>query len=279
MAASPTPQAPPAPLKVWLGGKSADVPFDSTKKISRVQLEALAALFPGDTPKPNPLDYQVGTLDPNPLFFAPGSSLGDLKVSPGTDLLLIARHKQGKSDIRWAIGMGFYTGFILLFALFFLASLWPWTTSDLTPSTTRLITIHFYWTFGPYAVGPEVLLLFIVFLSGIIGATVWGIFVLAQHFSASQDFDKAWVAWYLTRPFIGAALAVIVYAVLRSGLFSAGSSVSAVSVIGVSTLSFLVGLFAENALFMLHRVADQMFGNPPDSKVATPQETTQQKSP
>lgn len=263
---------PPSPtVKVWLDGQTTDIPFDSTKKVSTIQLEALASLFNNKPTQPNPLDYQIGSLVSKDLVLAPSTTLGEANIVAGADLILLKKHKQGKSDINWAIGMGFYTGIILLFSLYFLASLWPWTTAGMTPSSNQLVTMHFLlWTYGPYAVGPEVLLLFIVFLSGIIGACVWGIYVLAQHFSAAQDFDKAWVAWYLTRPFIGAGLAVIVYAVIRGGIVPAGSGASSVSVVGVSAMAFLVGLFAENAVHMLHKAADSIFGNPPDSTVSKP---------
>jgi hypothetical protein len=148
--------------------------------------------------------------------------------------------------------------------------LWPWSSVDLTPSATRSITFYFLiWKLGTFAVGPEVLLLYIVLLSGIIGACVWSLYALSSHMSAAQDFDRNWAAWYFVRPFLGGGLALALYALLRAGLFTATSGVSATSVVGVSALSFLVGLFAENAIHKLHDIADTVFGNPPSGQPGT----------
>lgn len=256
---------PPTKLKVWFENKSTDVDFDSTMKVSRLQLLAMQALCSHRTPPLDPRNYEIAA--PGGQELDPNSSLATNGIAAGGDLLLVEKYQQKGSDIHWAIGLGIYTGFILVAALVAISQLWPWTSADLTPTTTRSVTLYLlFWPVGTYALGPELQLLYIVILSGIIGACIWSLYALSLHLSATQDFNRIWAAWYLVRPFLGAGLAVALYAVIRAGLFSAGSGVDDASVLGVSALSFIVGLFAENAVHQLHRVADTVFGNPSEEK-------------
>jgi len=254
-------------LKVWFENQSTDLDFDPTMKASRVQLLAMSTLCSGKTPALDPRDYQLVT--PGNDGLDPGKTLSVCGIAAGADLLLVKKYKQGRSDIRWALGLGVYAAVILVGSLGLLTLLWPWTSADLTPSTTRSVTLWVLsWKVGTYAVGAEVLLLYVVLLSGIIGACVWSLYALSIHLSAREDFNRAWAAWYIVRPFIGAGLALVLYAVVRAGLFSAGTGVSNTSVLGVAALSFLVGLFAENAVHKLHEIADTVFGNPPSGQPA-----------
>lgn len=265
-------------VTVWLDDQKTDVPFDSTTKVFRLQIRALDALSKNRTPELNPFDYQIGALDPQHQLLKLDDTLGEAGIVAGDALRvtkIFKKHREESRDIYWAAGLGVYTAFILAVALGIFVELWPWSSADIIPSTTRSITLYvLVWNLGTYAVGPEVLLLYIVLLSGIIGACIWSLYALSKHLSADQDFDRIWSGWYFVRPFLGGGLAVALYALLRAGLFSTESGVSATSVIGVSALSFLVGLFAENAIHKLHDIADTVFGNPPSSQSSSPQGTT-----
>lgn len=273
MAASvpaPAPAKAPTTVTVWLDDQKVSVPFDSTTKVYRFQIQALEALSTSLNTELNPFDYRTGTLDPKHKLLNPEDTLGDSGIIAGDALRVFQEHQENRKDIYWATGVGIYTAIVLASALDILVGLWPWSAADLTPAATRLVTLYFLiWKLGPFAVGPELLLLYIVLLSGIIGACIWSLYALSLHVSAAQDFDSSWVAWYLARPLLGAGLAGSLYALLRAGLFSPTSGPSATDVVGVAALGFLVGLFAENAIHKLHDIADTLFGNPPSSPPTT----------
>jgi hypothetical protein len=260
---------PSTDLKVWFENQApANIAFDSTMRVSRVQMLAMQALCSNRSPPLDPRNYEIA--GPGGPGLDPNSSLSTCGVTAGADLYLVEKYKQKPSDIHWAIGLGVYTGLILVAGLIAISQLWPWTSADLTPTATRSVTFYlFAWPVGTYALGPELQLLYIVILSGTIGACVWSLYALSLHMSAIQDFNRIWAAWYIVRPFLGAGLAVALYAVIRAGLFSAGSGVDDANVLGVAALSFLVGLFAENAVHQLHRVADTLFGDPADDKTTS----------
>jgi hypothetical protein len=256
-------------VTVWLGDQKAVEPYDPTIKVFRLQVRALEDLSKGKTPELNPFDYGISALDPHNRVLDPSDTLGDAKIVAGDALQVFLKHKEEDWDKYWATGLGVYTVFILAVALELFVKFWPWSSADVTPTAPRSITVYFLWlNLGTHAVGPELLLLCIVLLSGIIGACIWSLYALSSHVSEAQDFDRNWAAWYFVRPFLGGGLAAGLYALLRAGLFTASSGASATSMIGVSALSFLVGLFTENAIYKLHDIADTVFGNPPSSPSA-----------
>jgi len=259
--------APPKKITLWFENQAANIDYDSEMMAGSLEQRALQALGSNRKPPLDFRDYELITTGNTRLN--PDKSLRKNGVVPDDDVLLVKRYTQGPSDIHWALGLGVYAGLLLIGSLVVLTQLWPWSSADLTPAGTRSVTLYIlFYPVGTFAVGAEVLLLYVVLLSGIIGACVWSLYVLSSHLSAGQDFNRSWAAWYLVRPFLGAGLAVILYAILRAGLFSAGSGVDDTSVIGVSAMSFLVGLFTENAIHKLHEIADTVFGNPPSSPSA-----------
>jgi len=62
-------------------------------------------------------------------------------------------------------------------------------------------------------------LMLLVSLGGALGAFIQIAGSFTFHFGR-KDFDKAWVSWYFIRPFIGSALALGFYFLLRGGLMN-----------------------------------------------------------
>lgn len=257
---------PATKIRVWYGRRYIELDFNSQTKTADFQVQAVVDLGLDSS---KTLGLRLATT--SNVTLEPQKTLGSNGVEGGDGLVLVDAHKQDVHDLRWAAGLFVYTFFILAVAIVAFVELWPGTSAELTPSTVRMITFYILvFRLGAYAVGPEVLLLCVSILGGIIGACVWSMYAFAKHVSASEDFNRVWAAWYFSRPFIGAGLAVALYAVLRAGLFSTGNSVSGTDVIGVAAISILSGLFAENAIYKLHQIADTVFGNPPDKKTTKP---------
>jgi hypothetical protein len=76
----------------------------------------------------------------------------------------------------------------------------------------------------------------------------------------NRTLTASWFWWYITRPFLGSALAVIFYAVLRGG-FMAGTpaDAKAVNPFGVIAIGALVGMFADKASDKLADIFDTLF--------------------
>jgi hypothetical protein len=98
-------------------------------------------------------------------------------------------------------------------------------------------------------------------LFGILGASVQGMTSLAA-WQSTKKLEKSFFFWYLTRPPIGAALAVIVYMAIRAGLIQGGTlpASAAISDFGVAAISGLIGLLTTPVTKKLRDVFDVLFG-------------------
>jgi hypothetical protein len=112
----------------------------------------------------------------------------------------------------------------------------------------------------------EILLVQISVLFGILGASIHGFTSLAMWISTDK-LKKSYVPWFITKPFIGGTLAVIVYALLRASLFSGGMTSNGmlsqqvfINDYGVAGISALVGLMTGQMTQKLRDVFDSLFG-------------------
>ena len=103
----------------------------------------------------------------------------------------------------------------------------------------------------------EIRLVIVAALFGLIGASTHAVSSLTSWISR-QKLTKGWEWWYFSRPFIGAAMAVITYLVVRAGFVSGGPS--AVDDFAVAGIGALVGLMSEQITKKLRDVFDSLFG-------------------
>jgi hypothetical protein len=105
----------------------------------------------------------------------------------------------------------------------------------------------------------EVQLVLLAMLAGALGSMVHAVKSLAD-FIGNRTAVSSWFWWYITRPFLGAAMALIFYAVLRGG-FLAGTPADAgvVNHFGVIAIGALVGMFADKASQKLADLFDTLF--------------------
>jgi hypothetical protein len=105
----------------------------------------------------------------------------------------------------------------------------------------------------------ETQLVMLAVLAGALGSYLHALKSLAD-FIGNRTLHASWFWWYMARPFMGMAMALIFYALLRGG-FLAGtpSDAKVVSAFGVIAIGALVGMFTDKAAQKLAEVFDTLF--------------------
>jgi len=105
----------------------------------------------------------------------------------------------------------------------------------------------------------EAQLLLLVIFAGALGSYLHAIMSLAD-FIGNRSLKASWFWWYITRPFLGMAMALVFYAVVRGG-FLAGTPADAnvVNPFGVLAIGALVGMFSDKAAQKLKEIFDVVF--------------------
>jgi len=150
------------------------------------------------------------------------------------------------------IVLGVYVMAMFVVILYLMIKVWPLAA----PGSSD--TVYFFW--GPVVLPAEVRLMLIAVLAGALGAYVHLATSFADY-SGNQRLMMSWGWWYILRPFIGMALAEVVYLSLRGGLLSAsGDNVAgAISPYGVAAITALTGLFSKQATDKLQETFETLF--------------------
>jgi hypothetical protein len=125
----------------------------------------------------------------------------------------------------------------------------------------------------PYTLAPEKRMILLVLLAGALGSLIHATTSFSNYVGDGK-LDQKWMWWYVMRPFIGMAVAMIFYLVFRGGLITA-SNVEVLNIFGVLSLSALAGLFTDRATLKLSEVFETLF-KPKDTrsdKLETPSPT------
>ncbi|KAF2394658.1 hypothetical protein [Pseudomonas frederiksbergensis] len=109
-----------------------------------------------------------------------------------------------------------------------------------------------------FSVPVEARLIMLVMAAGGLGsfvhtATSFGDFV------GNEKLTSNWMWWYILKPFIGMALAIILYMTLRAGLLTTSSDAGNVNFYGVAALASMAGMFSKQATDKLSEVFDTLF--------------------
>jgi hypothetical protein len=179
------------------------------------------------------------------------------------DKLLLTKglHHQNPFDKSMAGVLILYTMTLFALSLLALGSVWPKTSKDLVLNSTKSLNITII-PYHTYSVGPELGVILIMMLAGMVGACVYSLYAISLHLGSYEDFDATWTGWYLTRPWIGAGLALGVYILIRGGILTM-ASIGSVSLLGLAGVSILTGLFTEQVMHKLNDLADTLFGSGP----------------
>jgi hypothetical protein len=154
----------------------------------------------------------------------------------------------------WVLTFGLYLVVLNLIMLYFLITLWP-PQLPLKPESVELRLVP---GVRPLLVGMETRFLLLVAVAGGLGSFIH----LATSFAdflGNRQLKMSWAWWYILRPFIGMALALIVYFTARAGLVGGTSGAETLSPYGMASLAGLAGLFSKQATDKLREVFENLF--------------------
>ncbi len=154
---------------------------------------------------------------------------------------------------RWVVTFGSYLLALNLALVYVLVKMWPGRLP-----VDEQSEIAFFWGLVNVKLWVETRYLLIVAVTGALGSYIH----LATSFAdylGNRQFYKSWGWWYLLRPFIGTALALLFYFAIRGGLLTANASAKDVSPYGLAAVAGLAGLFSKQAADKLKEVFEALF--------------------
>lgn len=104
----------------------------------------------------------------------------------------------------------------------------------------------------------EVRLIWLVVITSALGSYIHTVTSFTLY-AGNQSLSPNWLAWYLLRPAISAALALIFYFALRAGLFSGAAADQTINPFGIAAISGMVGMFSKQATAKLSKIFDTLF--------------------
>jgi hypothetical protein len=158
------------------------------------------------------------------------------------------------------VGALLMTTALILF--YFLFKAWPptpWPTDEVTKKNL-LDVITFFARFPSLRVdihtSLDERLIFLVIVAGALGSYIHAATSFADYVG-NRKLANSWLWWYILRPFIGVALALVFYFVVRAGFLTGGAG--DVNPYGVATLGALAGMFSKQATDKLEEVFTTIF--------------------
>lgn len=156
---------------------------------------------------------------------------------------------------------------ILLFILYFIAlfvlsahtllELWPppATPGEAAPAVQN---VQILWGLLSLRITEELRLMLIVAVAAVLGSYVHSATSFVTY-AGNRQLVTSWAWWYLLRPLIGSALALIFYFALRGAFFSLSASTQDLNVFGIAALGGMVGMFSKEATDKLHELFRDLF--------------------
>jgi hypothetical protein len=161
-------------------------------------------------------------------------------------------------QINWLGAFYIVTALILLYLLFKAWPPQPWPTDEAGANVRDVITFFARFpslTFDVHTSLDE-RLFFLVIVAGALGSYIHAATSFADYVG-NRKLARSWIWWYVLRPFVGVALALIFYFVVRAGFLTGGAG--DVSPYGVATFGALSGMFSKQATDKLEEVFTTIF--------------------
>jgi hypothetical protein len=183
---------------------------------------------------------------------------------------LIGPKEPGEERYLNYFGMVFWGFLVVAFgiALFSaIVNLWP--VVDVTPPTgaggaaaavaaNQTKSVTFLWGLFSLELSKSTGLIVLAILAGALGGWTTAIRLFA-FWAGERKLKSTWAWWFGNRVLGGAALALIVYLVIRAGLFGTENATGDVNAYGTAAFAALVGLFSRQAIRKLQEVFDTLF--------------------
>ncbi|MGE5860620.1 MAG: hypothetical protein ACM34J_08695 [Ignavibacteria bacterium] len=151
--------------------------------------------------------------------------------------------------------LGIFHLFIILLFVFMLVVIWP-VYKEANGKLILEDTVSFFgWVL---TIGSEIRFLLIVIVAAVLGSFIHAATSFTSYVG-NKSLVMSWAWWYYMRPFIGIALSLIFYFVIRGGLLSAGTDAEEISVYGIAAVAGLVGMFSKQATDKLQEVFVTLF--------------------
>ena len=157
---------------------------------------------------------------------------------------------------------------IILFTLYFVAlffllahtllELWPPPATPGAEAAPAVQSVRVLWGLLSLRITEEVRLILIVAVAGALGSYVHSATSFVT-FAGNRRLFTSWTWWYLLRPLIGSALALIFYFAVRGAFFSLSANTQDLNVFGVAALGGMVGMFSKEATDKLHELFKDLF--------------------
>lgn len=145
-----------------------------------------------------------------------------------------------------------------------LVTLWPAVLATVEPGAEPTATARW----SPFGLGDWSLTADTAMLLAVVVCSALGSFVHAATSFATYVGNRrlyaSWLWWYLLRAGIGVALALLVYLLLRGGLFAGSSGAGATNPYGFSGIAGLCGLFSKQATDKLREICDTLLSTTGD---------------
>ncbi|UCE74087.1 MAG: hypothetical protein JSV56_13880 [Methanomassiliicoccales archaeon] len=152
---------------------------------------------------------------------------------------------------RERLPIGIYFFVMVFLIIYLMLKIWPpsGVLGDQGEKSFFFDTVTIY-------LNSEITVIVLVILAGALGACIhFGTSFV--YFVGRKELKKEFWWWYIQRPFIGGALALIFYFAFRGVLFSALPS--DFNLYGVVAVAGLVGMFSKQAIAKLKKVFDELF--------------------
>jgi len=165
--------------------------------------------------------------------------------------------------LRWygTALLGIYLGGLAVFLVYFLFRLWP-TVEKGEQMRSLADRVFLYGHHISFSVTPETSLILLVIAAGALGSYVHAATSFVTYVG-NRRLTSSWVWWYLLRAFVGVALALTFYFVIRGGLLSTSTTSKDINAFGIAAISALAGLCSKQATDKLVEVFDTLFKTKP----------------
>ena len=153
------------------------------------------------------------------------------------------------------IFLGFFLLFMFVVIGYLIIVIWPPNFEDNAKGSDYQISL-----LGKiYNIDLDTGLILLVLLVGGLGSFIHASTSFAT-FVGNRSFISSWLWWYLFRPFIGMAIALILYFVVRAGLvFLTTEQNISINPFGAAAIAGLSGMFSKQATDKLRDIFDNLF--------------------